>query len=93
MAENSNLSILRARIDEIDNKIIELLETRLEMSVEIAHNKDKNSIYCPKREEEIINRLNLKSLKYLDKTTLTKIYQEIFNKSKNLQEYILKNNK
>ncbi|WP_104713174.1 chorismate mutase [Helicobacter cetorum] len=90
MVENSNLCVLRARIDEIDNKIIELLETRLEMSVEIAHNKDRNSIYCPKREEEIINRLNHKLLKYLDKATLAKIYQEIFSRSKDLQESILK---
>ncbi|WP_104748394.1 chorismate mutase [Helicobacter cetorum] len=93
MIENNNLSVLRARIDEIDDKIIELLETRLKMVVKIAQNKDKNSIYCPKREEEIINRLNQKPLKYLDKITLTKIYYEIFSGSKELQENTLKNKK
>ena len=54
-----NLDELRAKIDEIDNKLLDLYNERLEYVLKVGElkNSTKSPIYRPEREKEIIERL------------------------------------
>ena len=84
---DKNLQSLRTQIDKIDEQILDLLESRLSIVKKIGENKLKNnaSIYRPEREREIIKRLSVKPLKYLNINAIEAIYHEIFAISRNLE--------
>ena len=54
-----NLDELRAKIDEVDNKLLDLYNERLEYVLKVGElkNSTKTPIYRPEREKEIIERL------------------------------------
>ena len=54
------LSRTRARIDEVDERILELLNERSSLSREVGRIKagEKSTIFKPQREEEILARLS-----------------------------------
>ena len=55
-----NIQELRIEIDKIDNKIIDLLNKRMNYVNQVGDIKKKNNepIYRPEREKEIIDRLS-----------------------------------
>ncbi len=55
-----DLSIIRERINEIDNKIVELWKERMENCLSVAQYKQKNNIPVldSKREAELLNRIS-----------------------------------
>ena len=59
-----DLEEIRSRIDQIDRKLIELIEERLEIVREVALYKKENNmkIFDRKREEEVISK-NLSNVK------------------------------
>lgn len=83
----NNLENLRKQIDSIDSKILELLDSRLELVKQIGVTKiqNKSAIYRPEREVEILERLNNLKPKNLDMNAISAIYQEIFAISRNLE--------
>lgn len=76
---------LRRRIDEIDDKIVELFSERMEISKEVAREKKKikKAITDTSREENIVKRLQAKSPEY--SSYIKRLYQTIFSMSKSLQ--------
>ncbi len=54
-----DLNEIRVKLDEIDNQVLELFNKRLELVEKVAEYKSRKneSIYRPKREREIIERL------------------------------------
>ncbi len=79
----------RRQIDLIDRKLLSLLNRRLSIALEIGKIKKerREKIYNPKREDEILKRLNLKNRGPLKKEDLTKIFKKIMmvcRKSQNL---------
>lgn len=77
---------IREKINEVDDKIIKLLEERFDLSkkvraYKISHNK---KIYDPVREQEILKKIQEKNPEY--GKYFVKIYQEIMDQSKNLQK-------
>ncbi len=73
-----------------------LIKRRLQISRKIAEYKLKNNlkIFQPNREQEIINKLISKSTTMnINSMFITKIYDEIFNESKKIQENIFNKNK
>ena len=82
-----NLAEFRKDIDSIDDAIFELLEKRMEVVKKIGRLKSQNNeaIYNPKREKEIIERLNSKK-KYISLSGIEEIYNAIFNVSKSLEK-------
>ncbi|GAA7218639.1 chorismate mutase [Helicobacter pylori] len=87
---DSLLENLRAEIDVLDNELSDLLDKRLEIALKIALIKQENSIYCPKREQEILKRLSQRDFKHLNEEILTSFYAEVFKISRNFQENALK---
>lgn len=81
------LEKLRGEIDAIDEKVLELLNARMEVVKQIGAQKQKEGsvIYRPEREREIIERLNALNGGLLNKAAIEAIYLEIFAVSRNLE--------
>ena len=64
------LLALRAKIDTIDEKILALLNDRLDIVAQIGQTKLKNnaSIYRPERERAIISRLSALPSRHLNRS-------------------------
>lgn len=82
----SKLNIYRKNIDEIDDKIIELLKIRFSIVEDVKkYKKDNNVAVLDKtRENEIIEKINLLGNQY--KNEIEKIYQTLLAVSKDLQK-------
>ena len=83
-----NLEELRKSLDRIDEKILELLSRRADISKKIKKYKEKKNIpvFDPQREEEVINRILLKNGGLLKEKQLRSIYKEILSACRSLQE-------
>lgn len=79
---------LRQKIDNIDDKIVDLLNERFEVAVDVKNFKIKNNLNVHNftREKEILNRLETKIKYPLTKEYIEDIYNEIFSCSRSLQE-------
>jgi chorismate mutase/prephenate dehydratase len=81
---------LRKKIDEIDKKIIELLNKRAETSKEIGKikKKGKKNIYVPDREKEIYTKISYNNKGPLLNNALKSIFREIMSASLSLEKTI-----
>jgi len=81
-----DLSELRKKIDQVDVKIVKLLENRFNLVKEIRKIKKYGGLPLEdkKREKEIIERLT--SSGNLDQRLVEEIYQAIFKYAKNAQD-------
>jgi len=81
------LERLRKEIDEIDNEILNLLNKRADIVIEIAHIKrnEKAKFYSPEREREILERLTALNKGHFPNDTLKVIYREILSASLSLE--------
>ncbi|MHA8066222.1 prephenate dehydratase [Aquirufa sp. ROCK2-A2] len=82
-----NINELRSKIDKIDDSILDLLVSRMEIVEEIgALKRDSNSlIYHPDREKAIVERLASRYTGRLSKKAIEAIFLEIFGVSRNLE--------
>ncbi|WP_200762599.1 prephenate dehydratase [Nitrosophilus alvini] len=82
-----NLKKLRQEIDSIDNKILELLNRRMEVVKKVGELKNKTSapIYRPERELEILSRLKKLNRGPLNDAAIEAIFLEIFAVARNLE--------
>lgn len=74
------LEDIRKRIDEIDDKIFSLIVERVELVESVKKIKERENlpVYQPKREKEILNRIEEKSKNhYLDEKKIKEIYEKI----------------
>lgn len=78
------LDELRVKIDTIDNKLLELLNERMEYVNEVGNlkHKDSSPIYRPEREKAIIDRLASQSKGLLSRNGIEAIFMEIFATSR-----------
>ncbi|WP_421874159.1 prephenate dehydratase [Marinoscillum sp.] len=81
------LDDLRKRIDEIDDELIKLLNSRMEIVKEVGALKrnDKSAIYRPEREKAIVDRLEANSNGILNRAAIEAIFFEIFAVSRNYE--------
>ena len=86
--ENKKIDDLRCDLDEIDDKIVELLNQRIEKASQIGASKAEASnsqVFIPEREAAVLERLATKSCKNLDAKSLEEIYREIFSVCRKVQ--------
>jgi len=78
-----DLTALRQRIDELDKRIVELLNERAEVVVEIgkAKQNDGTPIYAPDREQAVLKRIAEMNRGPLLPETLRAIYRELMSGS------------
>ncbi len=85
-----DLKKLRTLIDELDEKIVELLEKRAEISKLIGEKKEKLgiNIYQPEREKTVIKNVQEKT--FLLRTNIKTIWKEIISACKEVQGQTIK---
>ncbi|MFA4989206.1 MAG: prephenate dehydratase [Candidatus Omnitrophota bacterium] len=83
-----NLKNLRRKIDSLDKKIIQLLNARAKITLDIAGVKSKSgrSIYVPEREKEVLRKAAFLSRGPLAIKALEAIYREIMSSSLALEK-------
>lgn len=76
-----NLSQLRSKIDELDAKIIQLLNDRTQLALEVGKLKTDSGkeIYAPERESQIYQKIEREAKGPLPKNSLKSIYREIMS--------------
>ena len=82
------LKNLRRKIDAIDKKIIQLLNMRARVTLDVAKLKHKSgqSIYAPDREREVLNKVSALGKGPLSRGALEAIYREIMSGSLSLEK-------
>lgn len=81
------IKMLRKQIDNIDRKILKLLDERMKLAVKIGKIKSekKEDIFVPVREKEVIANLIKFSKGVIPNEFLVEIYREILNASRAIQ--------
>jgi len=84
---NNRLKRLRKEIDNIDEKILDLLEKRMKIVYEVGELKQELEISVEdlNRENEIIQRLTSHSSGELTEKQLIRIFSSVFKSSKQIQ--------
>ena len=87
MSVKETVDELRKKIDQVDGRLIELLNRRAWLAQKIGHNKNlgKEEIYVPGREKAILKRVTDLSRGPLPKEAIPSIYREIFSASRSLE--------
>ncbi len=87
MNKQRQLEHLRRKIDSIDQELIALLDRRAACSLQVGHIKqtDKDLIYKPLREQEVLKKLAETKKSHLPTEHLQTIYREILSSSRQLQ--------
>lgn len=85
---NSDISTMRLAIDEIDEKILDLINRRLLLAQQIGAVKAQGDIRIadPRREKEIIDRLLRTNSGPLGANGLQRIFEAIIAASRNVQK-------
>ena len=75
----AELKYLRKKIDELDHRILELLNKRTEIVLEVGKAKQNKhiKIHSPERERAILNKLTKSNPGPFPNETLKLIYEEI----------------
>ncbi len=83
-----NLNHLRSKIDELDAKIIQLLNERTELALEVGKVKVEagKEIYAPERESAIYQKIEKAAKGPLPKDSLKSIYREIMSAALSLEK-------
>jgi chorismate mutase-like protein len=78
----------RKKIDAIDSAMLQLLNLRTELALEVGRLKDERglSLRVPAREQEIISRMKRLNSGPLSNESVAKIYQLILDESIRTQE-------
>ena len=79
---------LRRKIDKIDGDLVELLNARANVSLQIGKAKIqvKKSIYAPERERQVLDRVRRLNKGPMDPTAFEAIYREIMSSSLSLEK-------
>jgi chorismate mutase/prephenate dehydratase len=85
-----DLKEFRARIDAIDGQLVELLNQRTRIALEIGRVKSRQSgeVYVPAREKEVLQRVATLNQGPLKSESLTAIYREIMSAALALEKSV-----
>jgi chorismate mutase/prephenate dehydratase len=82
------LAPLRERIDEIDDRILSLLEERAEVALEVGRRKEAEkagTYYVPRRERDIFERLTAQSRGPFPSNAIPAVFREIISACRSLE--------
>jgi chorismate mutase len=77
----------RRRIDEIDRKLVELLNERARCAIEIGHLKRAAGlpVYQPQREQEILANAEKDNRGPLENTAIRRLFERIVDEARSLE--------
>ncbi|MBU2597173.1 MAG: chorismate mutase, partial [Planctomycetes bacterium] len=76
-----NLEDLRRQIDQIDSKLVELLNQRAQVVIEIGKLKADGPVYAPDREKKVLERIAELNKGPLPDKTLNAVWRELMSGS------------
>lgn len=87
MNRKETVDALRKKIDQVDGKIVELLNQRASLAQKIGQQKslEKEQVYVPSREKEIFQRVSELNRGPLPVQSLHAVYREILSASRSLE--------
>ena len=82
-----SLKLLRQKIDDIDDKLLNLLNERASCAVEVGKIKITQNlpIYSPEREKQIIQRLISRNPGPLQEHSIRTLFERIIDESRHLE--------
>ncbi len=82
-----NLSDWRRRIDEIDKKLVELLNERSHCALEIGHLKQEAKIplYQPDRENEVLSNAEQHNKGPLSNAAIRRLFERIIDEARSAE--------
>ena len=85
-----SLEELRKRIDEVDSQLVELLNKRVNIALEIAELKKRNDlrIFSPEREDLVLKKVVEKNPGPLPDENLENIYREIISSTRSMERLL-----
>jgi chorismate mutase/prephenate dehydratase len=87
LSRKESVDVLRKKIDQVDEKIVELLSERALLAQKIGQRKslEKEEVYVPSREKEIIQRISGLNRGPLPEEAIRSIYREVLSASRSLE--------
>ena len=83
--DNTDLEILRSKIDKIDTNLCQLIKERQSLASKIMNAKKGNFPFDPNREEKLIKKLVTSGL---DKFLVEKVWRQIISANLSLQKVL-----
>jgi len=82
------LEALRRSIDEIDSRLLTLIEERVKLVLAVGDFKREHGlpIYDPERERKLIERLTLDARPPLEPGTVRRIFERLIDESRRLEQ-------
>jgi chorismate mutase len=83
-----DLEALRRSIDEIDSRLLTLIEERLRLVLAVGdYKRDRGlAIYDPERERKLIERLMTEARPPLEPDTVRRVFERLIDESRRLEQ-------
>jgi chorismate mutase len=87
-----NIEDWRRRIDEIDQKLVELLNERSQCAMEIGHIKQAANIplYQPDREKQVLANAAGYNRGPLPDTAIMRLFERILDEARSVERHVMK---
>lgn len=87
LSRNESVDVLRKKIDQIDEKIVKLLNDRATLAKKIGHTKSlgNQEVYVPHREKEVLERVSGLSRGPLATQAVRSVFREIISGCRSLE--------
>ena len=87
MSRNESVDVLRKKIDQIDAKVVNLLNARAGLAQRIGHSKSRtgSEVYVPNREKEILERVSELNRGPLPSDAVRAVFREIISGCRSLE--------
>ena len=87
MSRNEPVDVLRKKIDQIDAKVVNLLNDRASLAQKIGHfkNRSNQEVYAPQREKEVIERACELNRGPLPAQAIRAVFREVISACRSLE--------
>ena len=87
MSRNESVDVLRKKIDQIDAKVVNLLNDRASLAQRIGHSKSRSNqeVYAPQREKEVLERVRELNRGPLPAQAVRAVFREIISACRALE--------
>jgi chorismate mutase len=92
--QSANIADWRRRMDEIDKKLVELLNERCKCALEIGHIKQQNNIplYQPNREKEVLSNAERNNQGPLSDDAIRRLFERIIDEARSAERRAMDEN-
>jgi chorismate mutase / prephenate dehydratase len=91
LSRNESVDVLRKKIDQVDEKIVRLLNDRASLALKIGHSKSlgNQEVYVPHREKEILERVSGLSRGSFAPQAVRSVFREIISGCRSLEAQLV----